>query len=75
MVYQQVVSQHADNFHINLKELSKLPNYRSYLYQWLHEFGFTAWDGYNLVDGLSGKQILHLLIGGKDRDVLIFRVK
>jgi tRNA(Ile)-lysidine synthase len=38
MVYQQVVSQHADNFHINLKELSKLPNYRSYLYQWLHEF-------------------------------------
>jgi tRNA(Ile)-lysidine synthase len=73
MVYQQVVSQHADNFHINLKELSKLPNYRSYLYQWLHEFGFTAWDDvYNLVDGLSGKQIFassYRLV--KDRDVLI----
>jgi hypothetical protein len=40
------------------------------------QFGFTAWDDvYNLVDGLSGKQFLHLLIIGKDRDVLIFRVK
>jgi tRNA(Ile)-lysidine synthase len=73
MVYQQVVSQHDDNFHINLRELLKLPNYKSYLYQWLHEFGFTAWeDVYNLVDGLSGKQIYassYRLL--KDRDVLI----
>lgn len=73
MVYQQVVSQQEDDFHINLKELLKLPNYKSYLYQWLHEFGFTAWDDvYNLVDSLSGKQVFtsdYRLL--KNRDVMI----
>ncbi|MBE0391847.1 tRNA(Ile)-lysidine synthase [Flavobacterium sp. 7E] len=73
MVYQQVVSQQEDDFHINLKELLKLPNYKSYLYQWLHEFGFTAWDDvYNLVDSLSGKQVFasdYRLL--KNRGVLI----
>lgn len=51
----------------------QLPNYKSYLYQWLKEFGFTAWDDiYDLVDGQSGKQVFaadfRVL---KDRDVLI----
>ena len=58
MVYQQVVTQEDDLYYINLKQLLKLPNYQSYLYQWLKDFGFTAWeDIYDLVDGLSGKQI------------------
>ena len=58
MVYQQVVTQEEDLYYINLKQLLKLPNYQSYLYQWLKDFGFTAWeDIYDLVDGLSGKQI------------------
>lgn len=58
MVYQQVAQQANDEIHFNLKKLKQLPNYRSYLYQWLNEFGFTAWDDiYKLADGQSGKQI------------------
>ena len=35
-----------------------MSNYKSYLYQWLKEFGFTAWDDiYDLVEGQSGKQV------------------
>ena len=51
----------------------KLPNYQSYLYQWLKEFGFTAWnDIYDLVDSQSGKQVFaadYRLL--KDRNSLI----
>lgn len=73
MVYQQVASQVDDQIHYNLNKLMQLPNYKSYLYQWLKEFGFTAWDDiYDLVDGQSGKQVFaadfRVL---KDRDVLI----
>lgn len=73
MVYQQVASQVGDQIHYNLNKLMQLPNYKSYLYQWLKEFGFTAWDDiYDLVDGQSGKQVFaadfRVL---KDRDVLI----
>ncbi len=58
MVYQQVAKQQENQIHFDLKKLKKLPNYRSYLYQWLHEFGFTAWeDVYDLVESQSGKQI------------------
>jgi tRNA(Ile)-lysidine synthase len=53
--------------------LLKLANYKSYLYQWLAEFGFTAWeDIYDLVTNQSGKQVFspdfRLL---KNRDYLI----
>lgn len=73
MVYQQVVKQEEDEIRFDLNQLKKLPNYKSYLYQWLHEFGFLAWDDvYDLVDGQSGKQVFspnfRLL---KDRDFLI----
>lgn len=73
MVYQQVVRQEEDEMHFNLSKLKRLPNYKSYLYQWLHEFGFSAWDDvYDLVDSQSGKQIFspefRLL---KNRDSLI----
>lgn len=82
MVYQQVAKEFgkhpretelAKQIHFDLNQLKKLPNYKSYLYQWLHEFGFTAWnDIYDLVDGQSGKQVFsnefRLL---KDRDFLI----
>jgi tRNA(Ile)-lysidine synthase len=44
--------------HFDLLELKRLNNYRSYLYQWLKEFGFTAWqDIYALVESQSGKQV------------------
>jgi tRNA(Ile)-lysidine synthase len=73
MVYQQVAKQDGDDIHFDLKQLKKLPNFKSYLYQWLNEFGFAAWDDiYDLVESQSGKQVFssefRLL---KDRDSLI----
>lgn len=73
MVYQQVVKQEAEAIYFDLNQLRKLPNYNSYLYQWLNEFGFTAWDDiYDLVESQSGKQVFsaefRLL---KDRDTLL----
>ena len=73
MVYQQVAKQDGDDINFDLKQLKKLPNYKSYLYQWLNEFGFAAWeDIYDLVESQSGKQVFssefRLL---KDRDSLI----
>lgn len=58
MIYQQVAKEVGDEIHFDLNQLKKLPNYKSYLYQWLNEFGFLAWnDIYNLVDSQSGKQV------------------
>lgn len=73
MVYQQVAQEANDEIHFNLKKLRKLPNYHFYLYQWLREFGFSAWeDIYALTDSQSGKQVFspefRLL---KNRDFLI----
>lgn len=59
MIYQQVAKEAGDDIHFDLNQLKKLPNYKSYLYQWLNEFGFSAWnDIYDLVEGQSGKQVL-----------------
>ncbi|WP_298223865.1 tRNA lysidine(34) synthetase TilS [Flavobacterium sp.] len=73
MVYQQVASEQGDEIHFDLKKLTQLPNYTSYLYHWLNEFGFTAWDDiYALADAQSGKQVFskdYRLL--KDRGVLI----
>ncbi|WP_291103699.1 MULTISPECIES: tRNA lysidine(34) synthetase TilS [unclassified Flavobacterium] len=73
MVYQQVAKEKEEDIYFDLKQLKKLPNYKSYLYQWLNEFGFSAWeDIYDLVESQSGKQIFskefRLL---KNRDFLI----
>lgn len=73
MVYQQVAAEKGEEIHFDLNKLKKLPNYKSYLYEWLNEFKFSAWeDIYDLVDGQSGKQVFsdgfRLL---KDRDSLI----
>ena len=73
MVYQQVATQEDENISFDLNKLKKLPNYKSYLYQWLNEFGFTAWnDIYDLVESQSGKYVLssdYRLL--KDRETLI----
>lgn len=73
MVYQQVAREAGETIVFDLNQLKRLSNYKSYLYQWLHEFGFTAWDDiYNLVDSQSGKQIFspnYRLL--KDREQLI----
>ena len=73
MVYQQVAREEGEDIYFDLARLLQLPNYSSYLYQWLKEFGFTAWDDiYELVNSQSGKQVVapyFRLI--KDRDCLI----
>ena len=73
IVYQQVAREEGEDIYFDLVRLLQLPNYSSYLYQWLKEFGFTAWDDiYELVYGQSGKQVVapyFRLI--KDRDCLI----
>jgi tRNA(Ile)-lysidine synthase len=73
MVYQQVAKEIGEDIHFDLNKLQQLPNYKSYLYQWLREFGFSAWDDiYDLVESQSGKQVFsnefRLL---KNRDFLI----
>jgi tRNA(Ile)-lysidine synthase len=73
MVYQQVAKEKGDEIYFDLNQLLKLSNYKSYLYQWLAEFGFNAWDDiYDLVTNQSGKQVFspefRLL---KNRDYLI----
>ncbi len=58
MVYQQVAKEIGEDIHFDLNKLQQLPNYKSYLYQWLREFGFSAWDDiYDLVESQSGKQV------------------
>ncbi|RYJ52421.1 tRNA lysidine(34) synthetase TilS [Flavobacterium petrolei] len=73
MIYQQVAKQEEDTIYFDLKKLKKLPNYKSYLHQWLKEFGFSAWDDiYDLVESQSGKYVFspeYRLL--KDRDSLI----
>ncbi|PWA04007.1 tRNA lysidine(34) synthetase TilS [Flavobacterium psychrotolerans] len=74
MIYQQVAKEQGDGtIHFDLKKLQQLPNFKSYLYQWLKEYGFSAWDDiYDLAEGQSGKQVFsaefRLL---KDRNFLI----
>ena len=58
MIYQQVAKEVGEEIHFDLLKLKTLPNFKSYLYQWLLEFGFSAWnDIYDLVDAQSGKII------------------
>lgn len=69
----KLIQVNNNQIFIKISELKKLENYTFYLYQWLKEFGFSAWnDIYALVDGQSGKQIFsqtHVLL--KNRDALI----
>ncbi len=73
LVYQQVASEVNTEIHFNLQKLQQLPNYQSYLYHWLKDYGFSDWIAiHDLVESQSGKQVLsasfRLL---KDRNNLI----
>ena len=59
IMYQEVATEKEDgSVHFNLDKLLQLPNYKGYLYQWLKQFGFTAWnDIYDLVTAQTGKQV------------------
>ena len=73
LVYEKVVEVKENQLEIHLKSLLEFQNYKAYLYQWLKEYGFSAWnDIYDLVEAQSGKQVFsesHFLL--KDREKLI----
>lgn len=77
IIYKEVVSEEENSIKLNLKKLTQLANYQAYLYQWLKDFGFVAWnDIYDLVSAQSGKKVLSpefSLI--KDRDFFILTPK
>ena len=72
-VFEKVVEEKENQLEIHLKPLLEFQNYQVYLYEWLKEYGFSAWsDIYDLVDAQSGKQVFsetHTLL--KDREKLI----
>ncbi len=56
MMYQNVATEIDSEIHFDLNKLKQLSNYKSYLYQFLKDYGFSAWnDIYDLVDSQSGK--------------------
>ncbi|TXI64274.1 MAG: tRNA lysidine(34) synthetase TilS [Flavobacterium sp.] len=73
LVYEKVVEVKENQLEIHLKPLLQFKNYKAYLYQWLKEYRFSAWnDIYDLVEAQSGKQVFsetHILL--KDREKLI----
>lgn len=73
LVYEKVVEVKENQLEIHLKPLLEFQNYKAYLYQWLKDYGFSAWnDIYDLVEAQSGKQVFsetHVLL--KDREKLI----
>ena len=77
IIYKEVVTEEENSIKINLKKLIQLANYQAYLYQWLKDFGFVAWDDiYDLVSAQSGKKVLSpefILV--KDRDFFILTPK
>lgn len=77
IVFEKVALLENKTIKIDCEKLLQYTHYKAYLYQWLKEYGFTAWeDIYNLVAAQSGKQIFsatHLLL--KDRDFLLLLPK
>ena len=73
LVYEKVVVVKENQLEIHLKPLLEFQNYKAYLYKWLKDYGFSAWnDIYDLVEAQSGKQVFsetHVLL--KDREKLI----
>ncbi len=65
LIYQQVAREVESAIHFDLKKLQQLPNYHSYLHQWLKEFGFSDWSTiYDLADSQTGKQVFSQSIRG-----------
>lgn len=72
-LYNKIVSEENNQLKIDINNLKKHQNYKAYLYQWLKNYGFTAWnDIYNLVEAQSGKRVFsENFILLKDRDCLL----
>ncbi|NMH28763.1 tRNA lysidine(34) synthetase TilS [Flavobacterium silvaticum] len=77
MVYQRIATENGDEISFDLDTLLKLPNFASYLYQWLREYGFSAWDDIaELTAAISGKQVhspTHTLLRDRNRLLLFPR--
>lgn len=73
LVYENDIKEEGNQLKININELLKHSNYKAYLFQWLKDFEFTAWnDIYELVTAQSGKQVFSdSFMVLKDRDYLI----
>jgi tRNA(Ile)-lysidine synthase len=73
LIYENVIQEEGNQLKININELLKHSNYKAYLFQWLKDFEFTAWnDIYELVTAQSGKQVFSdNFMVLKDRDYLI----
>lgn len=73
LVYEKVVLEEKEQLKINISALLQYKNYKAYLYQWLYNYGFTAWnDVYDLVQSQTGKRIEsenYILL--KNRDYLL----
>ncbi len=80
IIYREVVEETEDGKIIfDLKKLLKMSNYDAYLYQWLHQFGFTAWkDIYELVNAQSGKKVFsenYCLLKNRDNLILFANIE
>jgi len=77
IVFTDVCKEKNQEYHFDIDKLKQLENPNAYLYYWLQNFGFTAWeDIYNLIEAQSGKQVFsetHVLL--KDRKMLILSLK
>ena len=71
--YKDVVQENEGKKVISIEKLLQLQNWKTYLYNWLKPYGFTAWnDIYDLVKANSGKQIYsEEFILLKDRETLL----
>ncbi|MBU3681726.1 MAG: tRNA lysidine(34) synthetase TilS [Flavobacterium sp.] len=59
LAYEYVVTELPDRLQIDLDKLLKYENYNAYMYGWLNDYGFSAWeDVYKLVYAQSGKKVL-----------------
>ena len=76
-VLKELISNQENNQILDIENLLLLENHQFYLYQWLNEYGFTAWDDiYDLVQSQTGKKIhseTHELL--KNRNELILYQK
>jgi tRNA(Ile)-lysidine synthase len=79
MQFDLVVQKSNNQYIFDIPKVLELSNYKAYLYQWLKDFGFTAWnDIYDLVHANSGKQIFsetHILLKDRNRLLLLENIE
>ncbi|VXB71120.1 tRNA(Ile)-lysidine synthase [Flavobacterium sp. 9AF] len=73
IAFEKVAMIEGNTIKFDCEKILKYTNYKAYLYQWLKEYGFTAWDDiYDLIHAQAGKKIFsstYLLL--KDRNYVL----